>query len=126
MCTPERTATEATAATTQALQAAQAAAHAQHRDPHPTQDTLDVQGRNLADVLDALAELTATLTEQVRHYSDDRLLADDAGADPTERLAIAAGNLAQLRQSLTKAHQHTDDYRNALDHLSVTVDLTTP
>jgi hypothetical protein len=77
----------------------------------------------------ALTELTGTLAlvcrildGQITHYGDERVLSDDAGGDPYERVGEMRRHLSALDMALTEASVQSQAYRDASGHLGVEVD----
>ena len=102
-----------------------AAAH-QFADEDPAHEQFYDYGRELVATLNALDDLTVTLTSQVARYGEHRLLRDDTGADPNQRLAIARGHLAELHTALTTAAGHANQFWSTIGHIGVEVDPHAP
>lgn len=102
-----------------------AAAH-QFADEDPAHEQFYNYGRELVATLNALDDLTATLTAQVAGYGDHRLLRDDTGANPSQRLAAAREHLAELHTALTTAAGHANQFWASIGHIGVEVDPYVP
>lgn len=117
------------AATVRALDAAKGAI----RELARLQSTAGLDGEDLVAWGSALREIVVTLTtasqvlqEQVTHYGDERLLSDDLGADPYERIGEMRRHLAALTMALTNAAVQAQAYHSAASHISVEVDPDAP
>lgn len=89
-------------------------------DPHHLDfaawgDTLEVMARRLA-------ELTQTMSAQVRDYGTHRLLLDAEGADPSARLAMIAGHLDTVHRAMQTATGAAASFRAEIAHVGVAVD----
>lgn len=102
-----------------------AAAH-QFVEDDPGHEQFYDYGRELVSTLNALDDLTVTLTAQVARYGDHQLLRDDAGAHPADRLASAHGHLAELHAALTTATGHANQFWSTIGHIGVDVDPHAP
>ncbi|MDN5851363.1 MAG: hypothetical protein L0K86_00705 [Actinomycetia bacterium] len=74
------------------------------------------------DTLRCLISLAGVLARQVAGYGTGRVLRDDAGADPAERLAIASSVAAQLRADLDRAERAANRLWSQIGHIAVEVD----
>lgn len=73
--------------------------------------------------LTALVERSGgVLGRQVATYSDRRLLRDDDGADPDDRLSEACGYLDTMSAALTVATTAALSYHSAIGHIAVEID----
>ncbi len=76
----------------------------------------------LVDTLRALEALTGVLGRQVAGYGHGRVLRDDAGEQPEERLAEAVEHLGRVGQLLAKAERAANAYWSAIGHVAVEED----
>lgn len=74
------------------------------------------------DTLRAMASLAGVLVGQIGNYGEGRVLRDDAGADPVERLAYACSWAARLQHELDRAEQAADYLLSEVGHIAVEVD----
>ena len=77
----------------------------------------------------ALDQVTATLQQscqrldqQLASYGNDRILRDDEGIDPAERIRQMRQLIATLADQLRTANITAQQYHNAASHLAVAVD----
>lgn len=122
----ERIPSDPVAAACLARDALEVAAAHQFADEDPSHEQFYDYGRELVSTLHALDDLTVTLTSQVTRYGHHRLLRDDAGAKPRDRLATAHGHLADLHAALTTATRHANQFWSTIGHIGVDVDPHTP
>lgn len=97
------------------------AARRQRRAPRHHQDFAS-WGSALTELLGSLALTCRLLNEQITHYGDDRVLSDDTGGDPYQRIGEMRRYLAALDMALTEASVQAQAYRDASRHLDVEVD----
>lgn len=90
------------------------------RDPSH-QDFYD-WGWALTELLDRVDAVAEVLERQIPRYGDRRILRDDEGGDPAERLAEAVSRLAETRQALGPARARVREYHSAASHIAVAVD----
>lgn len=102
-----------------------AAAH-QGAEDEPDHEQFYDYGREFVSTLAALNNLTVTLTSQVNRYGHHRLLRDDAGGNPRDRLATAHGHLADLHAALSTATRHANQFWSAIGHISIAADPHVP
>lgn len=114
--------TDPVAAARLARDALEAAAASQAGQADPDHGQFYNYGREIVGVLTALDDLTATLRSQLAHYGDQRVLRDNAGADPQRRLTEASGHLAELRAALWAAAGHAERFWTAIGHVGVETD----
>lgn len=79
-------------------------------------------GWGLGELTALTAHAAQVLGRQVEHYGDDRLIRDDEGADPYERLREARRHLVEMAAALDKANTAAQRYHSAIGHIGVQVD----
>lgn len=79
-------------------------------------------GSALTELTGSLALVCRILDGQITHYGDERVLSDDTGGDPYERIGEMRRHLAALDMALTEASVQAQAYRDASRHLGVDVD----
>lgn len=113
-----------------ACDAAEYATAAQSQQPEPDHDDFYAHGIALDGLLRELDGLAITLSDQVLSYGgrrilryrDRRVLRDDAGVDPADRLELAATHLVELHQALATAAYHATRYCSEIGHVDLAVD----
>jgi hypothetical protein len=112
------------------LDAAIAAVHvavlAQADDVHPVHEDFHAWGHALSELSYRLAGVCSTLEQQVASYGHRRLLGDDDGGDPYQRLADMRRLLADLSTRLNAAGVIAHQYHAEAGHLDVEVDPDAP
>lgn len=106
----------------QVEQALTSAVSAQHYDADPAHEDFYAWGWFLASAMSQLSRASWTLQQQIAHYGDRRILRDDEGMDPAERLARMRVELAALTGLLDQAYTVADRYHQESSHLAVAVD----
>lgn len=96
-----------------------------HRQDTAALNRADLLGWGVAltEITTTLAGLSRHLERRIVHYGDHRLLGDDQGADPYERLGEMRRHLAALALALTEAAVQAQAYHGAATHIEVEVDL---
>jgi hypothetical protein len=112
------------------LAAAIAAVHVavltQADDLHPAHEDFHAWGYALSELTYRLAGVCRTLEQQVASYGHRRLLADDDGGDPYQRLADMRRLLADLSTRFDAAGVIAHQYHAEAGHLGVEVDPDAP
>jgi hypothetical protein len=73
----------------------------------------------LVDTLRSVESLVGVLSRQVAGYGEGRVLRDDAGMVPAERLGFAAAYLTQARELLGDAGWATNQFWSEIGHIAV-------
>jgi hypothetical protein len=94
-----------------------AAVHAQ-RPARPAHSDFYAIAAELVATLRALSSLTGVLADQVAGYGAGRVLRDDAGANPTARLAAAAALLGLARRDLDRAERASNEFWSQISHIA--------
>ena len=76
----------------------------------------------LVATLRVLDELAGVVSRQAERYGEGRVLRDDAGADPAERLVEAASAANHVRAALDAASRAANDYWSAIGHIGLALD----
>jgi len=105
-----------------AISAVRDAVHRQDAAPLSAADLLG-WGVAFTEITTTLAGVSRHLERRIVHYGDHRLLRDDQGADPYERLGEMRRHLAALALALTEAAVQAQAYHAAATHVDVEVDL---
>ena len=95
-------------------------AHAQ-RSATPDHSDWYAITAELVDTLRCLAAVASVLAQQVDGYGRGRVLRDDAGMDPAERLAQAGLLGTQLRVEIDRAERTANRFWSAIGHIAVEV-----
>lgn len=106
----------------QAGEALKAVVAAQVQDADPAHEDFYAWGWALSGAMNQLSHACRTLQRQVTHYGDSRILRDDAGLDPAERLTRMGAELDTLTGLLDQAYAVADRYHQEASHLAVAVD----
>jgi hypothetical protein len=85
-------------------------------------DDLVAWGEALTEMVGTLASSCQVLERLVAHYGDQRVLSDDLGADPYERLGEMRRHLAALIMALSESAVQAQAYHSAATHIGVQVD----
>ena len=94
------------------------AVHAQQSATPEHSDWYAITGE-ITDTLRCLAALAAVLARQINTYGAGRVLRDDAGAHPDERLAAARTSAYELRAHLDAADHVANRFWNEISHIAV-------
>ena len=105
-----------------AEQAVRNAVVAQLDDEDPHHLDFAAWGQTLEMITRRLAELSQTMSAQIRDYGTRRLLLDAEGADPAARLAMAAGHLDGVHRAMQTAHEAAQGFRAEITQVGVAVD----
>jgi hypothetical protein len=73
----------------------------------------------LVDTLRSVESLVGVLSRQVAGYGEGRVLRDDAGGDPAERLAAAVAELDSVRVLVSGAERATNQFWSEIGHVAV-------
>lgn len=99
-----------------------AAEQQQRQDTEPAHEDFYTWGAFLDEATAQLYRVCRALAPQVTRYGDHRILRDDAGADPEQRLATARQQLDTLISTLELANTTARAYHSAIGHIAVEVD----
>lgn len=99
-----------------------AAARQQANDRDPAHEDFYAWGWALTELLDRVDAIAEVLERQIPRYGDRRILRDDQGRDPAERLVEAVSRLVETRQALGPARERIRKYHSATSHIAVDVD----
>ncbi|GJF01450.1 hypothetical protein [Pseudonocardia sp. D17] len=102
-----------------------AAVRKQTADRDPAHEDFYRWGWAFTELLDRVDDVAAVLIGQVSRYGDRRVLRDDRGLDPADRLVEMQARLTELRSALDAARAHARAYHSASSHIAVEVDLDT-
>ncbi len=95
---------------------------AQAEDPAPSPADFCAWGLTMTQLIDTLDTLARVLDHQVGHYGDRRILSDDTGADPAQRVLEVQDRLHALWMALRTARSAASAYASTVGHLGVEVD----
>lgn len=98
------------------------AARQQADDHDPAHEDFYTWGWALTELLDRVDQVASVLEQQIPHYDDRRILRDDEGADPHQRLVEMASHLSEVRGPLSLARERIRVYHSAASHIGVAVD----
>ncbi len=82
-------------------------------------------GSELVETLRAVEEVSRVLSDQVRRHGDGKVLRDDAGGDPVERLTEGHDCLLVAGRRLRSAEELVQRYWSEIGHIGL-ADLTVP
>jgi hypothetical protein len=108
-----------------ATEALREAVGRQARDADPAHEDFYIWGWVLTEVTDTLGQLCRTMAPQVARYGDTRVLRDDEGGDPFDRLREMRELLGSLYSQLELANATARAYHAAAGHVAVEVDPDT-
>jgi hypothetical protein len=106
----------------QAYEALKTVVAAQAQDPDPAHEDFYAWGWAISGAMNQLSHVCRTLQRQVAHYSDSRILLDDEGLNPAERLTQMRTELDTLARLLDQAYAVADRYHQQASHIGVEVD----
>src|SRR5690349_16242195 len=95
----------------------------QRVDLDPAHEDFYAWGWALTEFANLLRDAAELLAQQVAASGDRRILRDDEGADPGERLADARQALSTLAAQLSDAGKTAVRYHALIGHIGVEVDL---
>lgn len=78
-------------------------------------------GGELLGTLRAVEDMTRLLSQRITRYGDDRILRDDEGQDPEQRITEAVEELAALSGHLWAAGESANVFWSAIGHVAVEV-----
>lgn len=113
---------ETTARLDQLADTFKSAVLAQQRDGDPAHEGFYAWGWALSEATARVEDAGRVLRRQVSAYGDRRILRDDDGADPQERLREAAGHLDAMCSAAAAANEAARRYHSAIGHIAVEVD----
>lgn len=105
-----------------ATEALREAVGRQAKDADPAHESFYTWGWALTEVSDTLGQLCRMMAPQVIRYGDARVLRDDEGVDPYERLREMRELLDALYSQLELANTTARAYHSATGHIAVEVD----
>jgi hypothetical protein len=105
-----------------AAEALREAVGRQATDRDPAHEDFYLWGWALSEVTDTLGQLCRTMAPQVARYGDTRVLRDDEGGDPFDRLREMRELLGSLYSQLELANATARAYHSAASHVAVEVD----
>lgn len=91
-------------------------------DPDPAHEDFYTWGAAITEITDTLDRVCRALGEQGGHEGDTRVLRDDAGMDPYERLADTRYHLAALYPALEHANAAARGLPLLHRHIAMEVD----
>lgn len=94
---------------------------AQREDADPAHEDWYAWGYALSEVTAQLNHLCRVLSAQVLHYGDRRILRDDAGADPHQRLEAMSQHLVTLAGEFNTANATARAFHSEASHIAVEV-----
>jgi hypothetical protein len=94
------------------------AVHAQ-LDAAPDHSEFYALTAEVVDTLRSLSGMASVLGRQVADYGQGRQLRDDAGADPTDRLADAGAELALARHAVECAERAVNRFWSQIGHIGI-------
>jgi len=97
----------------------------QRMEADPAHEDFYAWGWVLGDLTYRLSEVCSTLAQQVERYGDRRILRDDQGGDPADRLVAMRELLSRLAGELRQAEATARAYHNEASHIGVEVDPNT-
>lgn len=100
----------------------EAVARHQATDRDPSHEDFYDWGWALTELLDRVDAVAEVLERQIPRYDDRRILRDDEGADPHQRLVEMASHLSEVRGPLSLARERIRVYHSAASHIGVAVD----
>ncbi|MDN5861564.1 MAG: hypothetical protein L0H84_23425, partial [Pseudonocardia sp.] len=71
--------------------------------------------------LRCLSSMTGVLSQQIAGYGRGRVLRDDAGRDPAERLSECVRRAEQLRSHVDTAERAANDLWSQIGHIAVEI-----
>jgi hypothetical protein len=95
---------------------------ASQRMTHPDHEQFYAWGYALSEITHQLKHVSRILATQVKHYGDERVLRDDAGADPKDRLHVMEAELRVLATTLAEAERIARRYHSEASHIAVAID----
>lgn len=98
-----------------------AAVSSQREEADAAHEDFYAWGWALSDMLNQLDHLCRTLDHQIAHYGDARVLRDDEGADPYERLSEMRAKLSGVQRQLGGAEAAAREFHSAASHIAVEV-----
>lgn len=106
----------------QLLDAFRAVLDRQRLDADPTHEDFYAWGWALGELTAHAEHASRVLGRQIATYGGRRLLRDDDGADPYERLREASSHLDEMTAALAAANTAARHYHSAVGHIAVEVD----
>ncbi len=98
------------------------AAVEQRQDADPAHEDFYAWGAALDEITIRLAHACQVLSQQIGAYGDNRILRDDEGMDPAQRIAQMQGLLRDCGDRLSDANVMARAYHSEASHLAVAVD----